>query len=267
MALRLEVAARTDIGCVRQNNEDAFGCDRARGIYVVCDGMGGQAAGEIASRMAVDAVIQYFREPARSDDAQSRHWIHGVSPRAQSLNDAVQSANREIYQAAAGSPSRAGMGSTIVAVLVEDGSFSIAHAGDSRIYLLRAGSIEQLTCDHSLVMEQVRRGLLSREAAQNSEMQNIIIRALGPDQSVEVDVDDLEAQPGDILLLCTDGLTRHLSDETIRDTINAAASVEVACDRLIEAARAAGGSDNITCMLLKFVDAPWYRRVLHALSL
>src|SRR5512142_62618 len=213
MSLTVEVAGKTDVGCVRSNNEDNFGWDRRYGIYTVCDGMGGQAAGEIASKMAVDTVLTYFRQAAATNTYPTfGKVVEGVSEGAAALASAIHLANQEIHEAATAHAAQAGMGSTITAVLVKDKFFSIAHVGDSRIYLLRphADLIQQLTNDHSLVMEQVRRGLLTMEEAQRSEMQNIIIRALGPDETVQADLDDLLALPGDMLLLTSDGLTRHV---------------------------------------------------------
>ena len=158
------------------------------------------------------------------------------------------------------------MGSTIVAVLVKGNFLSIAHVGDSRIYLLRQGGIQQLTNDHSLVMEQVRRGLITREEAERSEMQNIIIRALGSEEVVEPDLDDLVAQPGDTLLLATDGLTKHVKDDRLLEIVSSARSLQAACDALIQAAKDHGGDDNITCILLRLLDEPWYRRLFSTRS-
>ncbi len=266
MSLSVEVAGQTDIGCVRQNNEDHFGYDSHHGIYVVCDGMGGQAAGEVASKMAVDTMLTYFREAARNQNyPKMAQPIEGVSERANALRSAIQLANEAIHEAASNHAAHAGMGSTVVSVLVDNGFFSIAHAGDSRIYLVRHGAIQQLTKDHSLVMEQVRRGLITLEEAHASDMQNIIIRALGPEAAVEPDLDDMMAQPGDLLLLCSDGLTRHVSDENILEITTGTVSLRLMCERLIEAAREGGGSDNITCLLLRFVEQPWYKKLFTAL--
>jgi serine/threonine protein phosphatase PrpC len=264
MSLTVEVAGKTDVGCVRANNEDNFGYDRRYGIYTVCDGMGGQAAGEVASKLAVDTVLMYFRQAGATNTYPSvGKSFEGVSDRAAALASAIHLANQAIHEAANAHMGRAGMGSTITAVLVKDKFFSIAHVGDSRIYLLRPqlGSIQQLTQDHSLVMEQVRRGLLTLEEAQKSEMQNIIIRALGPDESVQPDLDDLMAQSGDVLLLASDGLTRHVPDDMILNVVRTSPSLQVACDDLIRAAKDAGGHDNITCLLLRFVEQPWFKRL------
>jgi serine/threonine protein phosphatase PrpC len=266
MSLTVEVAGKSDVGCVRTNNEDNFGYDSRYGIYVVCDGMGGQAAGEVASKMAVDTVLTYFREAGkRGSYPQVGTPVDGISQRAQGLGSAIQLANEAIYEAAGKHAARSGMGSTIVAVLVEKNFFSVGHAGDSRIYQVRSGAIQQLTKDHSLVMEQVRRGLLTLQEAQTSEMQNIIIRALGPEATVQPDLDDQMAQPGDVLLLCSDGLTRHVPDDSILEIVQGTLSLQLTCDRLIEAARDGGGSDNITCLLLRFMQLAWYQKLFRFL--
>ncbi len=261
MSLFVEVAGKTDVGCVRQNNEDNFGYDSRYGIYIVCDGMGGQAAGEVASKLAVDTMLAYFREAAASGAlSDMTESGDGLSTRAHVLGSAIYQANEAIYTAAR-QPGHAGMGSTIVAVLVQDEFYAIGHAGDSRIYLIRDGSLQQLTQDHSLVMEQVRRGLLTMEEAQRSEMQNIIIRALGPDQRVEADLEDHVASAGDILLLCSDGLNRHVTDNQILEVLKGTTDLQLIADRLIERARSGGGSDNITVLLLRFGKEAWYRKI------
>ena len=259
MSLTVEVAGKTDVGCVRKNNEDNFGYDSRCGIYVVCDGMGGQAAGEVASKMGVDVMLTYFREAKKNGSYPPvGPPMEGVSERANALGSAIHLANEAIYEDATKHLTQSGMGSTVVGVLVEAGLFSIGHAGDSRIYLIRDGAIEQLTRDHSLVMEQVRRGLLTMEEAQHSEMQNIIIRALGPEEKVQPDLDDMMAQPGDVLLLCSDGLIRHVPDDSILEVVQGTISLQLMADRLIDAAREGGGSDNITVLLLRFEELPWY---------
>ncbi len=258
MSLGIDVAGLTDIGRVRENNEDNFGYDSRHGIYVVCDGIGGQNAGEIASKIAVDTVLQYFRSPATSACSPAEEMPGGeLSRRAKSLATAVQAANLNICEAAA-HPLQAGMGSTIVAVLVEERAYSVAHVGDSRAYLLRpeANYIRQLTNDHSLVMDRVRRGLLTLQEAQQSKMQNIILRALGSGDAAEPDLLDLTAEPGDILLLTTDGLSQHVPDPEILRIVAAEKTLKDACQRLIDAANSGGGRDNTTCLLLQFVEQP-----------
>lgn len=266
MSLTVEVAAKTDVGCVRTNNEDNLGYDSRYGIYVVCDGMGGQAAGEVASKMGVDTVLTYFREAAKTHKyPQVGEQVEGVSDRANRLGSSIRLANEAIYQAAVKHVAHSGMGATIVSVLVDSGFFSVGHAGDSRIYLVRQGTLQQITRDHSLVMEQVRRGLITLEEANASEMQNIIIRALGPEEKVVPDLDDMMALPGDILLLCSDGLTRHVPDDSLLEIIQGTVTLQLMADRLIEAAREGGGSDNITCLVIRFVALSWWKRILRRL--
>jgi len=262
MKLTVQVAGKSDLGCVRTNNEDNFGYDTRPGIYVVCDGMGGQAAGEVASKIGVDTILEYFR---KAEEAAGKYPVEGtplegVSERANALASSIRLANKSIFQAASQNAGHAGMGSTVVAALVKGNFFSIAHVGDSRIYLIRKDSIQQLTNDHSLVMEQVRRGLITQEEAEKSNMQNIIIRALGSEETVEADVDDMVAQPGDILLLACDGLTKYVKDKMLLEIVKSAPTLQAACERLIQAAKDAGGDDNITCILVRMVEHPWYRR-------
>jgi PPM family protein phosphatase len=267
MALAVEVAGKTDVGCVRANNEDNFGYDSRYGIFVVCDGMGGQAAGEVASKMGVDILLDYFRNETSVAEMRSANGVTSQpgSAGARSLASAIQLANRTIHKAGQEQNSRNGMGSTIVAALVRGNSLAIGHVGDSRIYLVRQGTIQQLTQDHSLVMEQVRRGYITLEQAQKSEMQNIILRALGSEEAVEADVEDLVAVPGDLLLMTSDGLTRHVQDEEILTILQAPGNLENACADLVQTAKDRGGDDNITCLLVRIVDRPWYHSIWNKL--
>lgn len=258
----LEVAGRSDVGCVRANNEDNFGYDTRYGIFVVCDGMGGQAAGEVASKIAVDTVLKYFRDEAGRETGE--HPLpggDGRSARAKAMQTAIKRANRAIFEASSSKPGRSGMGSTIAAMMVESDFFTIGHVGDTRVYLVRENRIEQLTNDHSLVAEHVRRGLMTKEQANRSEVQNVLLQALGS-EDVDPDLDDFAAAHEDIVLICTDGLTRHVSEENIQKILQAAANPKVACDALIEAARLKGGEDNITCLVVRFVEQNWYKRAL-----
>lgn len=264
MALTIEVAGKTDVGCVRKNNEDNFGYDARHGIFVVCDGMGGAAAGEVASKMGVETVIEYFRSVniKRQGSVFGDNIDGATSARAQALQQAIRMANAAIHDKGSNSMTQRGMGSTIVAVAAEGNFLSIGHVGDSRIYLIRQGNIQQLTEDHSLVMEQVRRGLITREQAEKSEMQNIIVRALGSEDTVEPDVEDLIALPDDIFVLCSDGLSKHVKDDWMLGIVLEAPNIQQATQDLIDAAKAHGGDDNITCVMLKVVDQPWYQRFL-----
>lgn len=261
MSLTVEVAGKTDVGCVRKNNEDNLGWDQRVGLYVVCDGMGGALAGEVASKMGVDLMLNYFREAKQT----GMHPDFGnlpaqASQRARALSSAIQRANRAVFEAGQAKQTQRGMGSTIVAVLLEGNAMTVGHVGDSRVYLLRAGNLQLLTQDHSLVMEQVRRGIITREQAETSDMQNIIIRALGSEEVVEPDVEDFTLAPGDRLLLATDGLTKLVREDAMKQILEDSPSLESACERLITAAKQKGGDDNITCVLLHVAEEPWYRR-------
>ena len=269
MNLVVQAAGKTDVGLVRTNNEDNFGFDVRHGIFIVCDGMGGQAAGELASKIAVDTVLGYFRRDLRRGNVASPvlgRSFEGVSERATGLANAIQLANQAIQTAAAHNAEHAGMGSTIVAVRAEGNLFSIANVGDSRIYLVRDGGIQQLTSDHSLVMEQVRRGLLTLEEAENSKMQNVIVRALGSEESVEPDLEDHEFAPGDVLLLCSDGMSRYVRESTMVDVVGRNAALEPACEELIHAAKASNSDDNITCLLIRVAEQTWQGRLFSRLT-
>ena len=248
MQLGIEVVGRSDVGRVRVSNEDSYGFDLLHGVFVVCDGMGGHAAGEVASKIAVETVLSYFRdqEPLAANAALANAPIG-----AQMLSDAVSKANENILQYAQGHASASGMGTTLVAARFVDGKFTIAHVGDSRIYLLRGDTLLQLTEDHSLVMEQVRRGIMTVEEARQSTAQHIITRALGTEDDSPPDLAEFPAEPGDTLLLTTDGVLRHLEDTQIHEILRDAPSLQAACDRLIDLSLDAGGEDNATCILIR----------------
>jgi protein phosphatase len=261
MSFTIDVAGKSDVGSVRKNNEDNFGYDTRFGIFVVCDGMGGQAAGEVASKMSVDAVLDYFRRDNGNGPAIVRRF-QGVSDRANALGNAILRANATVHKASRqGQSEHAGMGSTIASVLLRDNFMAVGHVGDSRVYLIRNNQIQQLTNDHSLVMEQVRRGLMTMQEAERSEIQNIILRALGSEENVEPDLQDVICQPNDVLLLASDGLTKLVSDKRILEIVRSTASLERACNQLVEAAKKDGGDDNITCLLIRLLDLPWYKKI------
>ncbi len=262
MDFTVQVAGKTDVGCVRTNNEYNFGYDTERGIFIVCDGMGGAAAGEVASQLGVSAVLSYFRDAATAGAYPAfERFSEDCSEQANALGTAILLANRIVYRTGLADVRQTGMGTTIAAVLIGRKTVSIAHVGDSRIYLIRDATLEQLTNDHSLVMERVRRGLMTAEEAAVSEMQNVITRALGAEQEVQPDMADLEVAPGDTLLLSSDGLVRHVTNDQILEIVRNAPSLQAACDSLIEAAKSGGGSDNITCVLVRFRAQTWYQKL------
>ena len=232
-------AAVTDRGRKRPSNEDAFGFSVEHGVYVVCDGMGGAAAGEIASSLAVDEMMRLLT---------SRDAAH---PLVNDAEEAVASANAAIFMRAQTSQNLNGMGTTLVTLLVEDQSGWMINVGDSRGYRMRNSHLEQITLDHSLVEEQVRMGRMDKQEALRSPFKNVITRALGTQSSVTPDVFELETEPGDLFMLCSDGLTRELSDPFIESVLKLDLPLPELCARLVEAANDAGGHDNITCLLVR----------------
>jgi protein phosphatase len=229
---------------VRRNNEDSYRADDERGVVVVADGMGGHRAGEVASRLAVDAVFRFLTGAAGE----------GAEPEALLglLDRAVEEANAALCKAIAESPDLDGMGTTVVAAVFADDHICHAHVGDSRLYRWRRGVLELLTRDHSLVQSLVDRGVFdSREQAREAGIgHNVLTRALGIDRAVEVELGSRPVQPGDIYLFCTDGLTGVLDDTVISDTLSDFHdNLNRAVERLIEQALAGGGHDNVTVVL------------------
>jgi len=232
-------AFRTDTGRQRSENEDSLFV-RAP-IFVVADGMGGAQAGEVASKAAAEAFDRDLPD----------------GPPGPVLRETIEAANREIHQLARADPSRAGMGTTITAAIVDAGSeeVGIGHVGDSRAYRLRDGRLEQLTRDHSLVEEMRRKGQITDAQAEDHPQRSIITRALGPEPDVDVDVQTVPAAPGDVFLLCSDGLTTMVGEERIAAVLSGAASLRDAVRQLVEEANRAGGRDNITALAFQLEDA------------
>ncbi|HUB30565.1 MAG TPA: Stp1/IreP family PP2C-type Ser/Thr phosphatase [Terracidiphilus sp.] len=244
--LSIDFAAVTDVGCVRTNNEDSYGFDSNQHLYVVCDGMGGCAAGEIASSLAVRTLIDGFASSAPDGALE-------VEPVAieQRLLQAIVDANQAVYQAASGDPALQSMGTTLVCACVDGDRTVIGNVGDSRAYLIRANKAIQITLDHSFVEEQIRAGNLSTDSAANSNLQSVITRAVGVAETVEPDLFEARLQPEDILLLASDGLTRYVDPEDIVLAIADGVNLPVRCRALIELAKNSGGADNITCLLVR----------------
>jgi protein phosphatase len=237
--------AATDRGRKRNSNEDAFGFSVEDGVYVVCDGMGGAAAGEIASSIAVDEMLCRLR--GRIADRTTE----GAAPLPLAAEEAVCSANEAIFSRAQRDLQLSGMGTTLVSLVVEKRRVWVLNIGDSRCYRLRNRCLEQITLDHSLVEEQVRQGRMTPAEARRSPLRNVITRVLGTESRVTPDVFELEAEPGDLFLLCSDGLTHELTDAQIESLLDADFSLDELCSRLVEAAKKAGGHDNITCLLVR----------------
>lgn len=242
--LALEVAALSDVGCKRSNNEDSFGYDQIGDIYVVCDGMGGTSGGEVASAAAVAEMIQSFPDQASSGATVEER-----------LFEAVVRANARVLTLAQADPLLHGMGTTLVAACFDARRIVIANVGDSRAYFLRQGQCHQITFDHSFLAEQVRNGTMTEEAAKASPLQSLITRAVGAGESVTPDLFDAELEPGDMVLLTTDGLTRYADAPEIAQVVGEAADLQEACQRLIDVAKSGGAVDNVTCLLLRAVEA------------
>ena len=255
--MRIDAGGHSDQGRVRQNNEDAYKIEPSFDLFVLCDGMGGMAHGEMASALAVQTVVAHCQE-AENNRTTPLFWESrpDLSDRTNRLGSAVALANRKVFDEAAGHPDLRGMGSTIVAAWLSDQRLSLVHVGDSRAYLLRAGSLEQLTADHSLVAEHVRRGIMTPQEAEISQLQSVLVKALGVDEQVEPDTDELMLLNGDVLLLCSDGLTRMVTDPEIASTLLTVEPAQAAADRLVELANDYGGEDNVTVIVVRFEAAP-----------
>jgi len=253
--MRLKVGAATSIGRVRQINEDAYLAKSEQGLFVVCDGMGGAAAGEVASQLAVDTIGSLLNG-SEDGSAPAQDGNSQFHPQTLQLGDAIREANLAIIARAQADASQTGMGTTVVGAWAHDGVVSIAHVGDSRAYLANAGGFEGVTSDHSLVEAQVQAGLINREESLQSEHQNILLRALGRDANVEIDLAEITVSPGDRLLLCTDGLTRMVPDEALAAALDRfRGEPQQACDHLIDAANNNGGPDNITVVIVEFLGS------------
>jgi serine/threonine protein phosphatase PrpC len=232
--MRLKVGAATSVGRVRPINEDAYLVRDDQGLCVVCDGMGGSASGEVASRLAVETIA------ARIASQPVGSGAGGVPPPPPAGGRA------------GGDQAHAGRGTTVVGVWIDDALASIAHVGDSRAYLFNKSGFEALTSDHSLVEAQVQAGLIDREQSLKSEHQNILLRALGREPDVEVELSETTIAPSDRLLLCTDGLTRMVDDHGLAHALERyAGDPQAACDYLIAAANEQGGPDNITVVIIE----------------
>jgi protein phosphatase len=251
--MRYVAAARTDVGRKRQGNEDTFCLDPGLGLYVVADGMGGHAAGEVASRLAVDTIREWMEKHLNgADTAMVGPAAPSGSPEANFLLSSIRLANRIVFDAAKDSRDYAGMGTTVVAALAQEERFILAHVGDSRIYRIRGDRISQVSRDHSFVQQQVDNGMMSAAEAQQSQYRHMITRALGLRETVDVDLSEQPARPGDILVLCSDGLSDLLDDhEILAEVQEHDGDLQEACQALVDRANAKGGDDNITVLLVQ----------------
>jgi len=264
MPMKVFHSVRSDVGLKRTHNEDRYLADPALGIYVVCDGMGGGNAGEVASTLAVETVHAHLQAVRPNDDRMATRSDANLSPSTHRLATAIRAANEVIHEASWTNPSYAGMGTTIVAAYLSKNLLSIAHVGDSRLYLIRNGQIDVLTADHSWVAEQVRQGLMTEDEAERSSKRNIVTRALGIERVVDVELGEMPIRHGDRFLLCSDGLTRGVRPPEILCAVDTASDAEQSSDRLLAMANDAGGDDNTTVLLLSLFDEaanPFWRRL------
>lgn len=250
--MRIVSGGVTDLGRVRTNNEDCFRIVEPLNLFVLSDGMGGEAHGEVASALAVETIVKYCMGPQGDAAVPSGVTFEpSWSEKTKRLTAAVHLANKSIYESAEAHPEQHGMGATLTAAWVDGSRLSVAHVGDSRLYLLRAGTLQQLTSDHSLVAEQVRRGILTAAEAEESEMQSVLLRALGAVPEIEVDTDEHGVFARDILMLCCDGLTRMVTEPEIAGTLQAETDPTKAAEKLIALANERGGVDNITVIVAR----------------
>jgi protein phosphatase len=250
LSAKIDFAEISDVGRVRDHNEDAIGSVGEIGLMVLADGMGGYNAGEVASGIAVEIVTEMATDGADREERNDIDSHSGMMRQSIVLRDAVYRANKIIYQTAQSQTNCEGMGTTIVACMFYDDKISIAHVGDSRAYRLRAGQLEQITMDHSLLQELVDRGFYSAEEAQRSTNRNYVTRALGVEPTVDVEVHEHAVLPDDVYLLCSDGLPDMVEDDDIHLTISTFnASLDVVGQQLIDLANDHGGRDNVSVML------------------
>jgi len=242
----------TDVGRQRQHNEDTFLVADEAQLFLVADGMGGHAAGEIASRIAVDSISEFIVHTKEDDGTWPHAYDEHYTRTTNRLMAALRMANTKVLEAMRKDAKLRGMGTTVVACMADDGKISVAHVGDSRAYMIRNGKISRITNDHSWVYEQVQAGMLTEAEAEKHPLRNVITRALGGALAVNPDASEIESRPGDIYLLCSDGLTGMVpEDEILKLVTENAGDLEKACKELIDTANARGGLDNVTAILVK----------------
>jgi serine/threonine protein phosphatase PrpC len=250
----LEVATATDPGMVRSHNEDSIATDAEVGLAVLADGMGGYNAGEVASGIAVAMLTTEMKQ------ALENHEPHSIDGSGETLAEKFvrensAKANAAIYQTAKSQPQYAGMGTTLVVALFFDNRMTVGHIGDSRLYRLRNDTFEQVTRDHSLLQEQIDSGMITKEQARYSQNKNLVTRAVGIDPDVETEIHTYNVEPGDIYLLCSDGLSDMVQDEDIHSTLSTLQSnLPLAAKQLVQLANDSGGRDNISVILVRVIS-------------
>ncbi len=250
MSLRVRACGLSDVGLTRAHNEDYFEVDPKNKLYVVADGMGGHSHGEVAAKIAVDSIHEFIEKtndrdttwPFAADTRLSRH--------SNLIKMAVRLAHDKVLGAIRQDGSLHGMGTTVVGFLLDGSLAAVAHVGDSRAYRMRDGRLDQLTQDHTWVHEQVMAGFLSQEQARSHPLKNVVTRALGGEADVQVDIREVEVRPGDLYLLCSDGLTAMLGDADIKQRLGSGKGLHEICRSLVNDSNARGGVDNVTVVLL-----------------
>jgi protein phosphatase len=254
--MKISSEALSDVGRKRKGNEDALAVDEKQNLYVVADGMGGHAAGEVASRIAVESIEEFV---TLTSGNQEITWPFGldetISYDGNRLKTAIRHANRKVLEATRESAELEGMATTVAAVLVEDDIANLAHVGDSRIYLWSGGEMTLLTSDHSWVNEQIQTGVISPEQARSHPLRNVVTRALGGRADLLVDIQSRKMESGDILLVCSDGLTTMMADDEIAGSLEqSGGDIVKAARALVDESNERGGEDNITVVLMKFEE-------------
>lgn len=254
--LKIQAAGLSDRGLKRSHNEDSLSVVPDLGLFIVADGMGGHNAGEVASRQAIESIVEFLRDNEEGDETWPIPADATLSETENRIVTAIKLANRDVCKLSMEHPEYHGMGTTLVGLLFENSSnrISIAHVGDSRAYRLRNGNFEKLTHDHSWVEEQLQRGIITDEEARNHRWKNVITRALGNKLDVEVDVMTYESAANDLYLLCSDGLSGMVESEELESTLVTYADLEEAAQHLIQQANEAGGNDNISLILVRVLE-------------
>jgi PPM family protein phosphatase len=251
--MRIEVAGHTHVGMKRNHNEDNYLILPDQNLCCVADGMGGHSSGEIASKIAVDELAEFFRMTASDQDAtwpfkmdKTRNYDENR------LATGIKLANKSIFDKASSEVKYKGMGTTIVSLHFTNDTAYVGHVGDSRVYFFRQGVLKQVTEDHSLLNDYLKAKKLTPEEIENFPHKNVIVRALGMKELVQVDVAKVEPQEGDVFLLCSDGLSGMVTDPQMQELLSKTTELEKACSQLIDLANAAGGNDNVTCVLARY---------------
>jgi len=249
---KIEITGKTDVGSVRDHNEDAISTETSLGLAILADGMGGHRGGEVASAITVSTIFETLSKKLKSLSEGGTDEETGYSLESKTIHDAIMLANNNVFKSSNENAQYQGMGTTVVVVLFYDNRFTVAHVGDSRLYRIRDGVFEQITQDHSLMQELVDRGFYTPEQARESLNKNLVTRAIGIDKMVRIDIQEDIAQIDDIYLLCSDGLNDMVEDDLIHQTIKRNSdNLERAATELIEEANRHGGKDNISVILAR----------------